>query len=146
MVMMIIRANVLSNVISRNQNNAPQRQLKVHSCFRVSVIFIHFVKENSCNSFSWLFCIFNMVFMDIRVSHQKHQVRFSWGLSAIRQLQTLTKFYKKESARLDKISDLQEVLKDFTVISALYMKIWIFGLSWLWFFSVEKLCTNMKSH
>jgi hypothetical protein len=64
-----------------------------------------------------------MAFMDIRESHQKYQVRFSWGLSAIRQLQTPTKFYKKESARLDKISDLQEVLKDFTVISALYMKI-----------------------
>jgi hypothetical protein len=40
---------------------------------------------------------------------------------------------KKESVRLDKISELQGVLNYFTVISV-YMKIWIFGLSWLWFF------------
>jgi hypothetical protein len=35
---------------------------------------------------------------------------------------------------LDKISDLQRVHKDYTVISALYMKILNFGLSWLRFF------------
>jgi hypothetical protein len=29
--------------------------------------------------------------MNIRVSHQKHQVRFSWGLTALRELQTLIK-------------------------------------------------------
>jgi hypothetical protein len=34
---------------------------------------------------------------------------------------------EKKSARLDKISDLQEVIKDFTVFSTLYMKISIFG-------------------
>jgi hypothetical protein len=66
------------------------------------------------------------------VSHQKHQVRFSWGLSAIREVKTPTKLLKKESARLDKISDLSEgVLKDFSVISTLYMKILIFGQVWL---------------
>jgi hypothetical protein len=42
------------------------------------------------------------------VSHQKHQIK-------------PTKVLKKESARLDKISDLQGVLKDFTVISILYI-------------------------
>jgi hypothetical protein len=52
---------------------------------------------------------------------------FHGGLSAIKELQTPTKLYRKESALLDKISDLQGVLKDFTVISALYMKIRIFG-------------------
>jgi hypothetical protein len=51
---------------------------------------------------------------------------------------------KKKSARLDKISDLQGVLKDFTVISALYTKISIFGLSWLCLFSVEKVFTNQR--
>jgi hypothetical protein len=92
---------------------------------------------------------------------------------------------------LDKISDLQGVLKDFAIISnpsqhpfwltqsnafdssnqnafllfnatfsrtkksvgwmgfiisALYIKILVFGLSWHWFLSVEKVFTNMKSH
>jgi hypothetical protein len=60
-------------------------------------------------------------------------VQFSWRLRAqhVAELQTPTKLQKKKSARfrLDKISDLQGVFKDFTVISALYMKIWIFGLS-----------------
>jgi hypothetical protein len=61
--------------------------------------------------------------MVTRVSHQKQEVQFSRGLSAIAEPQTPTKLYKKESARLDKNSDLQKVLKDFTIISALYMKI-----------------------
>jgi hypothetical protein len=43
--------------------------------------------------------------------------------SAITELQTLTELLMKEPARLDKISDLQGVLKDFIVISFLYMKI-----------------------
>jgi hypothetical protein len=49
-----------------------------------------------------------------KISHlsQKHQVQFLWVLSVIRELQTPTKLYKKESARLDKISDLQGVLKN----------------------------------
>jgi hypothetical protein len=47
---------------------------------------------------------------------------------------------------LDKISHLQRVLKDFTIISAIYIKILIFGLSWFWFSSVEKVFTNMKLH
>jgi hypothetical protein len=33
-----------------------------------------------------------------------------------------------------------------TQISALNMKIWIFGLSWLWFSTMEKVFINMKSH
>jgi hypothetical protein len=45
--------------------------------------------------------------------------------SEIKELQTPTKLYKKESARLDKILDSQGVLKDFTVISTLYMNILI---------------------
>jgi hypothetical protein len=51
-------------------------------------------------------------------------------------------------ARLDKISGLQGVLKDFTVVFTLYMKIWIFGLSRLWFFSVEKehFCHTNNDH
>jgi hypothetical protein len=40
---------------------------------------------------------------------------------------------------LDKISDLQDVLKDFTIISTLYMKSWIFGPSWLWLFFIFHL-------
>jgi hypothetical protein len=64
-----------------------------------------------------------VVCMCVRVSHQKHRVRFSCGLNVITELETPTKLLKKESARLDKISDLQGVLEDFTVISALYMKI-----------------------
>jgi hypothetical protein len=31
------------------------------------------------------------MYFRFRVSHQKHQVRFSWGLSAIRELPTPTK-------------------------------------------------------
>jgi hypothetical protein len=44
------------------------------------------------------------------VSHQKHKDILSWGLSAITELKTPTKLQKKESARFDKISDLQGVL------------------------------------
>jgi hypothetical protein len=47
-------------------------------------------------------------------------IKFNRGLSAIMELQTPTKLLKKE---LNKISDLQGVLKDFTVTSALHMKI-----------------------
>jgi hypothetical protein len=36
-----------------------------------------------------------------------------------------------QSAQLDEILDLQRVFKDFIIISALNMKIWIFNLSWL---------------
>jgi hypothetical protein len=61
------------------------------------------------------FKISKNVRMSVRVSHQKHIVQFSWGLSAITELQTPTKLYKKESVRLEKISDLQRVIKDFTV-------------------------------
>jgi hypothetical protein len=51
--------------------------------------------------------------------------------SEVMELQTPNKLYKKESARLDKILDSQGVLKNFTVISALYMSILIFDRSWL---------------
>jgi hypothetical protein len=47
---------------------------------------------------------------------------------------------------LDKISHLQGILKDFTVIFTFYVKIWIFGLIRLWFFSVEKVFSDMKSY
>jgi hypothetical protein len=60
----------------------------------------------------------------IYMSYQKDKIRFSWGLSTNTEHQTHTiRLKKKESAQLDKISDLQGVFKDFTVISALYMKI-----------------------
>jgi hypothetical protein len=64
-----------------------------------------------------IFLTIHIYYIYIRRSHQKHQVHFSWGLSAI---QAPTKLLL--SVRLDKILDLQEVLKDYTVIFALYMK------------------------
>jgi hypothetical protein len=45
------------------------------------VLFSYFIKKNHI-SFMYLIS---------RVSHQKHQVRFFWGLSAIREFQTPTK-------------------------------------------------------
>jgi hypothetical protein len=43
----------------------------------------------------------------LRMCHQKHKVRFSWGLSAIIELLCPIKLKKQDSVRLDKISDLQ---------------------------------------
>jgi hypothetical protein len=51
------------------------------------------------------------------VSPKKSSSIFMWAQPAP------TKLKKKGSARLDKISDLQRVLKEFTVIPALYMKL-----------------------
>jgi hypothetical protein len=49
-------------------------------------------------------------------------IELKWNIRNAK-LQTPTKLSKKESARLDKNSDLQGVLKDFTDISAFSMKI-----------------------
>jgi hypothetical protein len=63
---------------------------------------------------------------------------FHGGSTRLGNLKLLLNFRKKKQpdwiypdiSNL-KISDLQEVVKDFTIISTLYMKISISGLSWL---------------
>jgi hypothetical protein len=59
----------------------------------------------------------------IRMSRQKDKFQYSWRLSAITTFKLLLYANQKKNQILD--------LQDFTVISALYMKILIFGLSWL---------------
>jgi predicted deacetylase len=40
-----------------------------------------------------------------RVSHQKRQVRLSWGLSAIAKLQNLTKLYTEKKVHLSVVHE-----------------------------------------
>jgi hypothetical protein len=51
---------------------------------------------------------------------------------------------KKESARLDKISDLQGVLKDFTVISVVGFNFFFYFSLTLQMCEIEKTTTNMS--